>query len=144
MAIASRLYVYLQALFGSLPQDLLDQSAHLYAKCIAECGALLLNCTGSMDETKIFMSRPGGHNTNRESCYSGHKRLHCLVHLIVTSPDGLMLYLHGPSVGRCHDIILYRQSGLDAALEYHSSIDTEQFSVFADSAFIIRPWEQVS
>lgn len=95
-----------------------------------------------MDDTKIFMSRLGGYNTNQECCYAGHKRRHCLVYLIVFSPDGLILYMHAPEVGHSHEITLYKQSSLDAAiiaqligssfmyLRYRMTIGTDLFESF--------------
>lgn len=93
---------------------------------------------------QIFTSSSGGYNINQESYYSGHKRDHCLVYLTVTSPDGFILYLHGSEVDHRHDITLYRQSGLDAALQLHNSIVGEQFYVVADSAIIMIQLIRVS
>lgn len=123
--------------------DLLQTRARLYADCIMESGAPLPNCVGFIDGTKIFMTRPGGPNINQKACYSGHKRAHCLVYLTVSTPDGLIAYLHGPEVGRRHDMTLYRQSGLDNALSETLLIDGEQFYIYGDAAFLLRPWIQV-
>lgn len=51
-----------------------------------------------------------------------------------------MFYLHGPNVGRRHDITLYRQSGLDEFLSQHLSIDGEHYCINADNAFMPGPW----
>lgn len=54
------------------------------------------------------------------------------------------MYLYGPEVRRRHDITLYRDSGLDETLEQHAVIEGDQFYVYADAAFIMRPWLQIS
>lgn len=96
-----------------------------------------------MDGTNIFMWRPGGPNENQRSCYSGRKRRKCLVNLTDKTPDGLILYVYGPEVGRRHDITLYRQSGLDEELQQQSIINGVKFYLNADPAFILRPYLQV-
>lgn len=113
------IYIY-NVLVRSLRQVLLKQKAHLYVNCIAEFGTPLLSFNNFMDGTQTFMYKSSEHSTRLEFFHSRQKRRHSLVHLAVTNPDGLRLYLHGSELGRRHDIIIYRQSGLDATLEYHS------------------------
>lgn len=130
-------------LSGALRSDLLARRARMYADCIGENGAPLPNCVGFIDGTKIFIARPGGSGLNQRACYSGHKRAHCLVYLTVSTPDGLVLYLYGPEVGRRHDMTLYRQSGVDDQLRETLLIDAQQFYIYGDPAFVLRPWMQV-
>lgn len=118
-----------ETIFGSLRTDIVETRARSYEDCIRDNGAPLTNCIGFMYGTKIFMARPGGSNVNRKSCYSGYKRSHCLVYLTVTTPDGLVLNLYGPEVGRRHDMTLYRQSGLDGALREHLLVNGVQYYV---------------
>lgn len=130
-------------LLGTWRMDVLETRARLYADCIQDSGAPLPNCVGFIDGTKIFMARPGGRNINQKACYSGHKRAHCLVYITVSTPDGLIAYLHGPEVGRRHDMTLYRQSGLDDSLSETLLIGGDQFYIYGDAAFLLRPWMQV-
>ena len=90
--------------------DLRVIRAALYAQAVRDLDAPLDNCVGFMDCTKIQMCRPGGTGAFQRSVYSGHKRFHCLICQSITTPDGLMMHLFGPEVGRRHDLTLYRNS----------------------------------
>lgn len=116
--------------------------AELYAAAIEYMGAPLDRCVGFLDCTKIRMTRPGGANVNQRSCYSGHKRMHCLMYMTITTPDGLMFALHGPVEGRRHDLTLMRQSGWEEVLADVLDIEGVQYYVYADSAFTVRPYLQ--
>lgn len=71
------------------------------------------------------------------------KRRHSLIHLTITRPDGLILYLYGPYDGGRHDMTSYICSGPDEALQQHAVIDGLPYYIFGDSAFIIRPYLQI-
>lgn len=131
-------------LVTALKTDLLRERAALYAERIKCKGAPLDRCVGFIDCTKIRMERPGGINGLQRSCYSGHKRMCCLSYQTITTPDGLIFSLYGPEVGRRHDITLLRGSGINEALEACLIIEEEQYYVFGDDAYILRPWFQVS
>lgn len=131
-------------LLQTFRSSLMVERAQLYAESICCRGSPLDKCVGFIDCTKIQMQRPGGANTNQRAVYSGHKRFHCLVYQTITTPDGLIFHMHGPQVGRRHDITLYRQSGLDDILENSLLIDGQQFYIYGDQAYMIRPWLQVA
>lgn len=76
---------------------------------------------------------------NQQSFYSEDKRAHCLVYLTISTPDRFILYLHGPQVGRRHYMTLYENSGLDDALYDELLINGEEFFIYGDAAFLIRP-----
>lgn len=116
----------------------------MYAKAIHEKGAPLTNCVGFIDCTKIQMSRPGGIGANQRTCYSGHKRFHCLIYQTVTTPDGLMFNLYGPEVGRRHDMTLFRESGLNDVLRDGLMIGGNQYCLYGDAAYVVRPWLQTA
>lgn len=124
-------------------QDLLRDRADAYSTGIKNLGAALEKCVGFLDCTKIRMCRPGGASMCQRSVYSGHRRMHCLMYMTITTPDGLISALHGPIEGRRHDLTLFRQSGWEADLEHLLLIDGIQHYVYADSAFTIRPYLQV-
>lgn len=67
-----------------------------------------------------------------------------LLYLTVTAPDGLILFLYAPNVGRRYDMTLYRQSGLDQEPQQNSVISGTQHYVYGDSAFIMSPRLQVA
>lgn len=131
-------------LICTLRESLLVERAALYADAIIAKGAPLDSCVGFIDCTKIRMTRPGGHGSLQRACYSGHKRMHCLIYQTVTTPDGLIFYLYGPEVGRRHDTTLLRKSGLEERLQAILLIDGRQFYLYGDAAYMIRPWLQTA
>lgn len=114
--------------------------ADMYADSIRSAGAPLHDCVGFIDCTKIRMQRPGGTGANQRACYSGHKRVHCLIYQTLSTPDGLVFALHGPVEGRRHDLTLFRSSGWNTVLEESLSTPTRQFYIYGDQAYILRPW----
>ena len=54
--------------------------AEIYVNAITSSGAPLGSCVGFIDCAKIRMTKPGGHGSNQRACYSGHKRMHCLIY----------------------------------------------------------------
>ena len=84
-------FVHIQGhLVTELRQGLLGSRAWLYADCVKAAGAPLDSCVRFMDCTKIKMNRPSVHGSIQRSCYSGHKRMHCLICQTITTPDGLI------------------------------------------------------
>lgn len=89
---------------------LLQKRVSHYSEAVHRKGAPLMSCGGLIDCTKVQMSGSGG------TRYSGHERFHSLIfHTIITS-DGLLFYLYFPELGKRHDMNLYRESLLEAAL----------------------------
>lgn len=122
--------------------DLLHDRASLYSYCIQRRGGSLPNCFGFMDGTKIEIARPGGDGANQRSCYSGHKRFHCLTYQTITTPDGLIFHLFGPVEGRKPDAYMYSESGMDDMLRENTTIEGTQYYLYADKAYTIRSWMQ--
>lgn len=90
------------------------------------------------------MCEPAGHGSLQRSLYSGHEIFHCLIYQTITTSDGLMLYLHGPEVGRLHNMTVDRQSGLGSILEEHLMIGGIQYCIYGDAAYILRSWLQTA
>ena len=116
--------------------------AAFYSEKIAGSGAYLDRCVGFIDGTAIFIARPGG--GLQRACYSGHKRKHALKFQNVLTPDGLFFHLFGPFEGRRHDMTLYHESGLDALLSSALVVDGNQYYLYGDAAYMIRPWLQAA
>ena len=123
-----------------LRSDLLSSTANMYANAIEESGAPLHKCVGFIDCTKIRMQRPGGHGTLQRSCFSGHKRFHCLFYQTLSTPDGLMFALYGPVVGRRHYLTLFHESGWEELFSNCLNVNGIQYYVFGDNAYLLRPW----
>ena len=122
--------------------NFLKERAELYSTAIKEAGAPLEKCVGFIDYTKIKMCRPSGPNVYQRSCYSGHKRIHCLIHQTITTPDGLLFSLYGPEVGRRHDLTLLRDSGWNEILQECLNVEGSYYYIYGDSAYLLRPWMQ--
>lgn len=123
--------------------DLMEHRAALYASHIHE-NAPLPNCVGFMDCTKQKVARPGGHNSNQRALYTGHKRTWCLKWQSVSTPDGLIFHLWGPEDGRRHNSTLYNKSGIDSILEDGLLLSMIRYCIYADAAYVLRPWLQVA
>lgn len=122
-----------------LREGLLVSGAELYGESIKNTGDPLDSFVGFIDRTKIQMLRPGGHGSIQRSCYYGHKRFYCMIHQTVTTPDGAILNLYGPVVGRRPEITLLRDSKLQDRLQACFKIDDRQFYLYRDAAYMIRP-----
>lgn len=61
------------------------------------------------------------------------------MYLKISTPDGLIIYLHGSEVGRRSDINVYRQRRLGKSLRDTLVLDEEQYYIFGDAAFVLRP-----
>ena len=72
------------------------------------------------------------------ACYSGHKRMSCLIYQTVTTPDGLIFSFYGPEVGRRHDLTLLRNSGLNNDLESCLNTDFTNFRFFLGFAINLK------
>lgn len=101
------------------------------------------NFIGFIDCTKIEITIPGGPGFNKRACYSGHKRFHCLIYQTITTPDGLIFHLFGPEAGKLLDITLYRQSGMYSILKQALNIYGQQYFIYGDPVYFLRPWLQI-
>ena len=78
------------------------------------------------------------------SCYSDHKRMHCLIYQTVTTPDGFILCLYAPEVCRRHELTLLRESEVEERLQSCLNIGGRQNYLYGDAAYMMRPWMQVA
>lgn len=101
-------------------------------------------CVGFIDCTEINIARPGGYGSNRRARYSVHGRMHRLIYQSITTPDGLILSLYGPEVGRRHDMTLLKNSGLREIIEEFLVIDDIQYYIDGDGAYTLQPWMQTA
>ena len=117
-------------------EELLKEHSEAYANAIHTAGAPLSSCDGFTDCTRTRMTRPGGNGTLQQVYYSGHKRMHCLVYQTITTPDGFLFALYGPKAGRRHYLTLLRDSGWEDVLETCLNINSRQFYVYGDCAYL--------
>ena len=113
----------------------------MYASKVHESGAPLDSCVVFIDATNIYISRLKG-SMQRET-YNGHKRRNCIKFQAMTLPDGLIFNVFGPIEGRRHDIILFCNSELEQSLQQSLMVHGRQFYVYADSAYVLRPYMMV-
>lgn len=86
------------------------------------------------------MAIPGCHRSLQGACYSGHRRMHCLIYLTLSTPDGLIFPLHGPEVGERHDLTLYRESNRESTLQNYLNIEDEQYCIYGYLANLPLTW----
>lgn len=66
-------------LITTFQTGMLQKRSELYANAIKKAGTPLNSSVGFIDCTNIGIARPGGIGNLHCSCYSGHKREHCLI-----------------------------------------------------------------
>lgn len=120
------------------PHHLFVQRAQLYAEAFMRRGSPLNRCIGLIDGTNLRIQRPSG--LKQRATFNGHKRFNCLKFQAVVAPDGLILHLSGPIEGRRHDLTMYRESNLQSILENSLNISGNQYYIYGDSAYVLRPY----
>lgn len=72
--------------------------------------------------------------------YNGHKRFHAIKFQSLLAPNGLVVHLTGPVIGRRHDSYLLQSSGLIPQLEAKFPIALGRpFHVYGDTAYPLLP-----
>ncbi len=64
--------------------------------------------------------------------FSGHKRYHALKYQHIMCLNGLIVHSFGPFHGRCLDLAMYRESGIDALLQGVVDTQGKQLAVYGD------------
>ena len=125
-------------LLTSFNRELLSPAnLQIYADAIHAKGAPLTTCWGFIDGTVRAISRP---SRNQRVLYNGHKRVHAIKCQSVATPDGLVVFLHGPVEGRRHNSVMLRESGLLHLLQKHSfSPNGDIMCIYGDPAYPLRP-----
>lgn len=83
---------------------------------------------------------PGGPNLIQRSCYSGHKRLHCLIYLSLSTHACIIC----PLEGRRHNTTVFRKSNWEGILVQYLYVNSRHFYLHCDSAYHIKPWMQTT
>ncbi len=92
----------------------------VYAQCVGEyTGFPTINVFGFLDGTSRAIGRPGFW---QRVFYSGHKRRHCLQFLSVTAPDGMIMFMHGPTNGAHQDNWLVNDCKLNEQLQHLNEV----------------------
>ncbi|TPX29992.1 hypothetical protein SmJEL517_g06299 [Synchytrium microbalum] len=76
-----------------------------------------------------------GPSSNQELVYNGWKGVHALKFQSVVAPDGLILHLDGPYLGKHHDAWILHVSGLLGVLNDHLRFGDKRFCVYGDPAY---------
>ena len=117
------------------------------AATVRRKGAAMRNIFAFIDGTVRPMCRP---STMQRFVYNGHKRCHALKFQSVLSPDGLIISLAGPWLGKVHDVRMLRESGLPELLRHFCVCpDGTAFALYGDPAygdtiFIFAPFKGTS
>ena len=112
--------------------------AHLraFADAVADKGAPLPNCWGFIDGTMMTICRPQEH---QRGVHSGHKRTHCLKFQGIQAPNGLIVSLLGPYIGRRHDAGILYESGIMPHPQQQVDGNGNPFYVYGDKAYPLSP-----
>lgn len=70
--------------------DMIQSQVALYADDLVEERYPLESWVWFIDCTRTRVKRPGGHVSIQPACYSGHKRMYCLVYQTINVPDDFL------------------------------------------------------
>ncbi|KAH9121244.1 hypothetical protein LEN26_009665 [Aphanomyces euteiches] len=96
-----------------------------FADAIARKGSPLNCVVGFIDGTVRPICRPSKY---QRQAFNGHKRVHALKFHCVSTPDGLIVHLSGPWIGRS-------ESQLSDALDKYLKFDCNHFVIYGDPAY---------
>lgn len=127
--------------FGHLLDDLnkpwlVGDSLERMANRIQDKGCPLERCWGFIDGTVVPICRPGEYQRH---LFSGHKRLHCLKYQSIVTPNGLIVSLKGPYIGRRHDAGMFQESGVLQQLLQKVDANGNLYYIYGDAAYPISP-----
>ncbi|GAV09608.1 hypothetical protein RvY_19113 [Ramazzottius varieornatus] len=116
------------------------------AQVIQEKGAPYDKCTGFIDGTVCAVARP---SRLQRHLYNGHKRKHGLKYQAVGLPNGLIVHLAGPIVGKRHDWRMYQESNLIDQLKRKREDADWKFYIYGDHGYtstreLIAPFRSVT
>jgi hypothetical protein len=110
-----------------------NELLQIYVNAIEAKTGLPLNVFGFIDGTLRPTARP---SEMQRAAYNGHKRVHGLKFQAVNAPDGLIVHMDGPHIGRRHDARILRESGLIQKLENLQDIEEGlTYRVYGDPAY---------
>ena len=92
-------------------------------------------CIGFVDGTFRTCARPGGHNDIQRQLYSGYYKLHGLKFQTVVSPNGLIIDLFGPVLGRRGDGYMLRASNLLHRMAQLCARANQPYYIYGDPAY---------
>lgn len=138
--IVNQLSAFLLTRYGHLLEfDAVRLTAELrerFADAVHQKGAPLSRCWGFIDGTVRPITRPG---VDQRQVYNGHKRVHALKFQSVVTPDGIIVHLSGPWVGRRHDARMLMESNLLETLSIHANgTNGEAMQIYGDPAYGIH------
>lgn len=110
----------------------------VFAQAMRNKGSLLVEQWGNLDGCFVPFCRPGwdGYNgPDQQAQYSGHKKCHGNNHQGVTTPDGLIVEMHGPYPGRTNDLRMLRESQLLQRCHQHCNVNGIQYALFGDRGY---------
>lgn len=105
-----------------------------FARAIQAKGSPLPNVWGFIDGTFRPCCRPG---RDQRALYSGHYRLHGIKFQAIMAPNGIIVNLDGPWVGRRHDAGMLQESGLLDMLREKMHDLGQTFLLYGDPAYPI-------
>jgi nuclease HARBI1 len=107
-----------------------------YAALTYARGGATGNVVGYVDNTNRKMCRPG---VNQDVVYNGYKKFHALKYQIVMGPEGVIIALHGPDVGRDPDVTCLVNSGLLDDMADVCATLGQHYVFYADRGYPLDP-----
>jgi hypothetical protein len=105
------------------------------AEAIRNVGAPFYRCVGFIDGTVRPICRP---MRLQKQFYNGHRRVHALKFQSVVSPDGIIVHLSGPYIGRRHDARILRESNLIPLLIQNLARNDQPYYLYGDPAYQLQ------
>lgn len=103
-----------------------------FAAAVHATGAALPNCVAFIDGTVRAVARPSRH---QRQVYNGHKRKHSIKYQALSTPDGIIVHLHGPHEGKTHDATMLNRSGLREILSEIARDGDTNYVIYGDPAY---------
>ena len=111
-------------------------SSEFLTRCsqvVQDKGALLQETFGFLDGTAVRICRP---MVDQEEFYSGYKKYHCIKYQAITTPDGMIIHVGGPFVGRHNDSGMLIRSQIRHYLAAHArSLGGHQLVAYGDEGY---------
>lgn len=117
----------------------LQSRCQLYAQALENYSAGDLRCcVGCVDGPHIKTALPP--SGLQRAVYTGYKRTHGIKFQAITSPDGLLFPLYGPSEARLHDMTLFARSRAETFLQETLMVSETRYYLLGDWAYVLRPF----
>ena len=96
------------------------------------------NICGFVDAMQLPVARPkdvGNAVNTQRVLYNGKDKVHALKFQGTSSPDGMLMHLFGPDVGRRHDLQIFNKSRINSQMRLLQAGNLDQYILYSDKAY---------